>query len=232
MNDQPESSAPQRLGLLRPKDTTQVVRRGAAYSRVVGVLRWVLPSLVLLGLAGLIVWPMISAERFSTALVERVPNLMVEDLHLTGLDSRNQAYSLTAARALQAKGAKNKNTVDLEKPEAEISLDNGTWLAGKATYGRLDQTEQKLWLGGTVEFFHDKGYRFISDEANIDMEKNTAWGEKPVLLQGSFGEIRGQGFRFLDGGKVFVVTGKSSARLDLQPSGGSDKPSGNHSTSR
>lgn len=221
-----------RLGRLRPKDTAKAKQSGAAYSRAVGILRWVLPSLVLAGLVGLTLWPMISARHLATALVEQVPNLMVDKLHLTGLDSRNQAYSLTAVRALQAKDAKNKNTVDLEKPEAEISLQDGAWLAGKSVYGRLDQTEQKLWLGGTVEFFHDRGYRFISDEAYVDIQKNTAWGGKPVLIQGPFGEVRGEGFRLLEGGKVFLVLGPATARLDLQRRGGSDKPSGNKSTSR
>lgn len=221
-----------RLSGLRPRDTREARSRSLAYSRFVGVLRWVLPLLVVCGLAALTIWPIIKERQLATLVIETVPNLMVEHLHLTGRDENNQAYSLTAKRALQAEEPANKNLVDLEKPEAEISLNDGAWLAGHAAYGRLDQATEKLWLGGKVEFFHDQGYSFLSDEAYVDMEKKAAWGEKPVLIQGGFGEIRGSGFRFLDGGNALVVTGPATAKLDLQHLEGSDKPSGKNSTSR
>lgn len=206
-----------RLGHLRPRDTRDVRNRSAAYTRMVGFLRWFLPLMVVLTLVGLSVFPMLSSQDIAALAVQHVPNLMVEHLHLTGRDERNQAYSLTAARALQAKDAPNANTVDLVRPEAEITLDGGNWIAGQAAQGRFDQTDKTLWLGGKVEFFHDKGYRIISDEMRVDMEKKAAWSEKPVLIQGSFGEIRGQGFRLLNAGEVFVVTGHATAKLDLQP---------------
>jgi hypothetical protein len=94
----------------------------------------------------------------------------------------------------------------------------------------LDQANKKVWLGGSVEFFHDGGYRFLSDEVHIDWTKDLAWGEKPVLIQGPFGEVRGQGFRVLDGGKTLIVIGRRR-RSDLQSVGRSGKPSGKNSPS-
>ncbi len=236
MTDDFEAPGPEenrkRLVLLRPRDTQKASARSITYSRFVGILRWVLPLFALAGLISLMLWPMIRAHKLSSIVVEAVPNLMVDKLRLTGLDERNRAYSLTATRALQATGTDDRNIVDLEQPEAEIALEGGSWLAGRATKGRLNQAERKLWLGGGAEFFHDDGYRFLSDEVQVDWARSVAWGEKPVLIQGPFGEVRGEGFRILDGGKVLVVTGKATARLDLQRPSRSGKLSGKDSTSR
>jgi lipopolysaccharide export system protein LptC len=75
-----------------------------------------------------------------------------------------------------------------------------------------------------VQLFHDKGYQFTTDEAQVDINQDDAWGEKPVLIQGGFGEIRGKGFRVLDHGSVVVVGGPAKAILNLRSSGPSDKP--------
>lgn len=227
-NRKPEA----RLGHLRLRDTKDAHTRSLAYSRLVSILRWALPLGVALALIVVIAVPMMTSGDIAELAAKHAPDLMVEDLQLKGLDSHNQAYSLTAVRALQAQDAANKNTVDLEKPKAEISLEGGDWIAGQAQEGRFDQTNQTLWLGGSVEFFHDKGYRIASDEFRFDMGKKVGWSEKPVLIQGSFGEIRGQGLRLLNGGETIVITGHATAKLDLQPAAGPDKPSGKHSTAQ
>jgi len=202
-----------RLGQLGPRDIRHASRYSVTYSRIVGVLRWTLPLLAIGGLALLVVWPYFKNLEIEEIVIQNVPNLMVEELNLTGLDAKNQAYALTADRALQAGNL--KNVIDLEKPKGELSLNGGGWLAGGAQQGRFDQKQEKLWLGGEVEFFHDKGYRFVADEMFVDLKKNVAWSQKAVLFQGSFGEIRGKGFRALEGGSIIVFTGPATAKLRL-----------------
>lgn len=231
MDDQPEiTTAQERLGRLRPRDTQGVAASTRKYSRMVDMLRWVLPVVIVIGLCTLLLWPMWQANKISAVMIENVPNLMVDKLNLTGTDQDGQPYALTADRALQA--ANTKNLVDLEKPKGEITLKGGAWVAGIADRGRIDQNSNKLWLGGNVELFHDKGYRFNSDEMNVDINKSAAWGEQPVTIQGNFGQIEGSGFRLLDGGKTVIVTGPAKAKLSLQRLGTSDKPNINTSGSR
>ncbi len=156
--------------------------------------------------------------------MKNIPDLVIKDLHYTGLDSKNQPYSMTAVRATRPGGL--QNIYDLNKPEAEITLQSGAWIAGKAEYGRYDQDTRRLWLGGDVQLFHDKGYQFTTDEAQIDIDESDAWGEKPVLIQGDFGEITGNGFQALDSGKTLVVKGPAKAILNLHSKDASDKPAG------
>jgi lipopolysaccharide export system protein LptC len=211
------------LGFLKPRDTRRVVARSAAYSRMVGLLRWVLPIGMLLALAALIVLPMIRVDKIVMMAAKNIPNLVVENLHFTGMDASDQPYSLTAVKALKVETA--PDLIDLEKPQGEITLNSGAWLSGRAEHGRYDQKTKRLWLGGDVQLFHDQGYEFNSSEAQVNLENNTAWGDKPVLIQGGFGTITGQGFRVLEKGTVVVITGPAHALLNLHQTEGSDKPS-------
>ncbi len=214
------------LSFIRPQETRRAVKaRGP--QRVVNFLRTALPVLALCVLIALILWPVIAPNTIKGVIMKNIPDLVVKNLHFNGLDSKNEPYSLTADKATRPSGV--ANVYDLEHPQAEITLATGAWVAGKSLYGRYDQDTRKLWLGGDVQLFHDKGYQFTSDEAQIDLKNNDAWGEKPVLIQGDFGEIRGQGFKLLDSGHIMVVTGPAHAVLslkakNLQDKPGSDKP--------
>jgi lipopolysaccharide export system protein LptC len=118
-----------------------------------------------------------------------------------------------------------KGVIDLDHPEGEVTLNSGAWLAGKSKYGRYDQDNKKLWLGGDVRLFHDQGYEFSTPEMYMDMNDNNAWGSEAVVIQGSFGEIHGTGFRLLDDGKIMIVTGRPKALLHLRnhsPSGSNE----------
>lgn len=215
-----------RMAFVRLRDTRQALQQSSHYSRRVGLLRWALPGLVLVVLGALIVWPMITGTKLSDVAADNVPNLMIENLHYTGLDADGQPYSVTARRALQVSGG--KGLVDLEVPEAEITLKSGAWLVIKATSGRFDQNAKMLWLGGDVRFYHDQGYQVTTSEAQIDVGGFRGWGHQPILIQGPFGEVRGAGWRFLDRGQTLIIEGPATAHLvslaqDLPQGRGSGK---------
>lgn len=216
-----KTSASGRLGFLRPRDSLR-----AAKARGKGPLRTrllvILPALSAVALLGLVIWPMVTSEKILTKVLKEVPDIVIENLNLTDSDSKNQPYSISAAKATRPNGV--QNIFDLERPQGEITLQEGAWVAAKSLYGRYDKDKNLLWLGGDVQIFHDKGFQFTTDELQADLNDHSAWGEKPVLIQGGFGEIRGKGFRLLDGGKVIVVNGPGTALLNLHGSEASDKP--------
>jgi lipopolysaccharide export system protein LptC len=218
---EPEAPAPvaDPLSFIRPRKREMSARRNF----IIGWLRFVLPLGALCALAAIFVWPMIEPNKIAAIAMKNIPDVVIRNLHFTGLDTKNEPYSLTALKATRPGGM--TNIYDFDQPKAEITLLNGAWLSGKAEYGRYNQDTHHLWLGGDVQLYHDKGYQFTTDEAQIDLNDNNAWGAKPVLIQGGFGEIRGQGFRMLDSGKVMVVNGPAHASLDLRAASVSDKPS-------
>lgn len=210
------------LGFLRPRATRRAaLARDPRATKRISRLRFWLPAAALFVIAALMIWPMLDPTQLTSIAVNNIPDLVVDNLHFTGRDSRDQPYSLSAGKAMRTGKA---NLYDLEQPEGEITLQTGAWISGKAQHGRYDQGERKLWLGGDVELFHDQGYQFTTEEAQVDMKAYNAWGEKPVVIQGNFGEIHGKGFRLLDSGKVMVIKGPAKALLNLRREAASDKP--------
>ena len=232
--DNTEETQSRPLSFITPRATRRAARaRDSRTTRFVGRLRFILPTCGIILLIVLAAWPWLDPTKIRSMIVKNIPDLVVEHLHFTGLDSKNQPYTMNAARATRPQGL--ANIYDLDKPSADIQLESGAWIAGKALYGRYDQSTRRLWLGGNVQLFHDKGYQFTTDEAQIDINENDAWGEKPVLIQGDFGEIRGKGFRVLDNGAIVVVKGPAKAILNLHEvrrmaicrmAQASDKPAG------
>jgi lipopolysaccharide export system protein LptC len=224
MNTTPENGAKNsRLDFIRPRETKRIQRaRVGRMADFVRKLRLWLPLTAIGVIFLLFLWPIILPTFKMSNIVKNIPDLVIDNLHYTGTDNKNEPYSLLAKQA--TKPSSLHGIYDLIKPEGEITLTSGAWLDGKADYGRYDEINRKLWLGGDVQIFHDKGYQVTTDEAQVNLNNDDAWGDKPVLIQGSFGTIRGIGFRFLDGGHTIVINGPATAVLSLHGGNASDKP--------
>ena len=216
------ASQTKRLDFIRPRETKRIQRaRDGRWAPMVKKLRLWLPVGAGIVLAVLLLWPHLIPNFAFKDITQNVPDLVIDNLHYSGMDDKNEPYSLHAAQA--TKPASLHGIYDMVKPEGEITLQSGAWLDGKADYGRYDATGKKLWLGGNVRLFHDKGYQVTTDDAQIDLNSEDAWGEKSVLIQGPFGTVRGIGFRFLDSGHMIVVNGPARAILSLHGKDDSDK---------
>lgn len=190
----------------------RIGRAGGAYSFFVRFMKVVLPLLAFGLIALLAAWPRIqgveqSAQRRDSGELEMMRALYV------GTDSQNRPFSVTADRAVQS--TSEPGVLDLVRPQAELTLQDGTWVALKADRGRYNDQTGKLLLLGNANLFHDRGYEFKTDEAHVDVNAGNAWGDLPVTGQGPFGELFAQGFRLFDSGQTIVFTGH--ARLNLAP---------------
>lgn len=190
-------------------------------ARFVTSLRMWLPLLAVVLLLLLFAWPYVAPGFRLENIAKNIPDLVIENLHYTGVNSKNEPYAVSAAQATRP--SQLQNVYDLVKPEGEITLDSGAWMDGKADVGRYDETSKQLWLGGNVRLFHNEGYQMMTEEAQINLTNNEAWGDKTVTIQGDFGIIRGVGFRYLDSGRAIIVRGPAKALLNLHKSSHSGK---------
>jgi lipopolysaccharide export system protein LptC len=99
--------------------------------------------------------------------------------------------------------------VHLELPKADMTADDGAWLALTARTGAYHRAAEMLDLAGSVNLFHDKGVEISTESARIDLRNGTAEGQQPVEGQGIFGTVDAEGFRVLDRGQTIIFTGKS-----------------------
>jgi lipopolysaccharide export system protein LptC len=190
---------------------------GQGYSRLVSVLKLLLPAIAAALLLLIVAWPHLQAsfDKIS-ALVPRLNLSDARDLRMlsarvSGVDRQNRPYVVTADTARQLPGA--DGLIAMEGPKADMTLQSGAWLAVTADTGVYKSQNQLLDLFGQVNLFHDKGYEFLTDSAHVDMQAGTAEGDEKVSGQGIFGHVDAEGFRIYDRGDRVVFTGKSKMLL-------------------
>jgi len=195
------------------------VGRRLAY-RHVAFLKVVLPLIALLLLGLVLAWPRLNPDPREFRLgaggeagvsVEAETSRMLKPRYV-GTDESNQPFTVTAETATHAGSA---DRILLAEPKADVTLKDGSWVAVSAKEGLYDRNGQTLGLRGDVAVFHDAGYEFHTQSADIDLGGGGATGREPVEGQGPFGHLVAEGFQILDKGARIVFTGK--ARVELRP---------------
>ncbi|TWB41785.1 LPS export ABC transporter periplasmic protein LptC [Nitrospirillum pindoramense] len=209
-----------------PAPAAPAPRGGASarHTRRVNQAKVVLPTLAGLTIAAIALWPLIKETTNPRPADPGTGQLEMLDAHFLGTDKTDRPVEVRADRAMQE--SNQDNLIDLVSPEAEITLKNGQWVTLNGDTGRYDKQSGHLTLEGRVTLFHDHGYEFTTDKAEVDTSKNIAWGNARVAGQGPFGDIDAGGFRMTDKGSTIVFTGKARLRLvekdrhtDAAPSG-------------
>jgi len=199
-------------------------RAGGGYSRFVGLMRIALPLVAGAIIALVIAWPELGEKRSSFKLgmskitVNDSSGQTVVNPRFTGTDRSRRPYTVTADAATQDQKAPNQ--IDLAFPKADLTLEDGAWIAISAANGRYDRKGQMLTLSGGVDLFHDRGFELHTPSARVSLADGGATGEEPVRGQGPFGTIEGQGFRMVDKGRLLMLSGKSRLVLFSGANGG------------
>lgn len=190
------------------------------YSRFVGTMKFVLPAAAAVMIAVILIWPSLRGEHsgfrsgfLSRLKIQDIENLTLVKARYVGTDSKDRPYTVTADMARQK--SPGSDIVTLSSPAADITLENGSWVALTAKSGAFSQKRKRLDLNGEVSLFHDDGYTFRTDHIRIDLDKGKAVGNDPVVGYGPLGQIKAQGVRILDKGRRIVFTGK--AHLVIRP---------------
>jgi len=221
LNPKPAFAAGSNLdGIGRPNELHGQPVQG--YSRFVTLMKVLLPVIALMLIVLVVAWPYLklSDSRFSigfTALrVGNVEDPAMINPRFLGADKDKQTFSITADIAKNLLNA--DKSVELEMPKADISLDDGSWLVVTAKTGIYVRQSETLTLNDQVNLFHDSGYEFRTQSADIDLTSGTASGSVPIEGQGPFGKLKAEGFRLVDKGKTIYFTGKS--KLTIYPGAG------------
>lgn len=220
-------------------ETTPPVRRGAPasgrrlrttrqpprlsirnrYSLFVGFMKVLLPAMAAALVLLIVAWPQFALKedgfRLSVSKLapDQAESLTMLNARFDGRDESDQPYTLTADIATQSES--DQDLVTLELPKADITLEDGAWLALTARSGEYRRESKLLDLVGSVNLFHDKGFELRSESARIHLDQGIAEGAQPVEGQGSAGTVRAEGFRVLDRGERILFLGKS--RLVILP---------------
>ena len=170
---------------------------GAFRSRVIQIVKVVFPLSALALMAVLMLWSDMDSTMSTFTYEElRIPEAGQNELinpRFESRDNKKQPYTITAHKAMTTDG--NKDLVFLTRPLADITLDNGAWVAVEAMSGEYFQERQFLSLRGSVKLFHNEGYQMESEELNVSLKNQIAESQKSVFGQGPAGLIDAEGVR-------------------------------------
>lgn len=185
-------------------------------SRRVTILRLLLPAIAAALLMLAAAWPQLRSDdsqfriEFPAVGPEGGDKPQVLNPRLLGVDGEERPFQITADVGARLTGGEGLEVYQLDKPKADIVLEDGSWVALTATDGVYDRDEQTLYLTGRVNLFHDSGYEFNTEAARIDLTGRSAEGDKAVFGQGPFGTLEAEGFRVENNGEVIVFSGKAT----------------------
>lgn len=194
------------------------------YSRFVFVMRYVLPAVALALVVLVIAWSQMEGGKgrfrlnFASVSPDGANTLKMEKPRFTGVDADERPFTVTANAASQAK--EGSSLINLDSPVADVTLQDGTWVALRSTAGIYNQRTGELELSGEVNLFHDQGYEFQTSSAFLNLQDGKAYGRAAVRGQGPFGQLKSDGFQVTEHGKIVFFTGRANLVLYPKPRGG------------
>ena len=201
---------------------SRIITVSERYSRFVGLMKLVLP----LGATALVIivvtWPYINGREdgiplsFASMGLGLTEKVFMTNARYMGSDDNDQPYTLTAELMSEEDGV--EDAIRLTRPQADIMLNDGSWLALSAETGVLVRESELLTLEGGVSFFSDAGYEFRTPSAEINLATKRAHGTEPIEGQGPFGTLSADGFRLENQGKTIIFEG--NVRMTFYPYSG------------
>jgi lipopolysaccharide export system protein LptC len=171
-------------------------------------------ALAAAGCGTLVLWPYLapSGDRLRIAASLPVVDLgrdrdAVLDAIYTGIDRGGRPFSLHSILIRPVDGERNR--VQLASPQLSMTLADGRPVKMQANLGVYDQNRWTLALSGQVLLEVGQDYSMKTESTLLDIRKERAEGNKPVLAAGPFGHLQADGFRLEEGGKTLTFLGRS-----------------------
>ena len=177
--------------------------------------KFMLPTAAALLLTSVALWPEFNratdtARIMLSNLRATVDGARLTNAHYNGVDQRGRPYTVTAATATQ----RDAERLDLTVPNADMKLENGTWINVKSKLGVFMRKAQQLDLSRDVVLYRDDGTTMTTSSATVEMKAGAASGAAPTHVEGPFGTLDAAGFTTVDKGAAIEFWGPVEVRLN------------------
>jgi lipopolysaccharide export system protein LptC len=190
--------------------------KARAHSRVVRVLRWLLPLImiaVVATLVGLVIAHAI--RRRDAAHKDAATPIEMINPHFFGRDTQGRPYTLGARQA--ARDERSFEMVLLDFPWVTLYAgDSGAPRPSTITADRgvYHEDSRMLYLKGHVRADNAKASTFAADEAVVNTRTGRVTGPAALSSQTPMGDLQSSGFDVFDKGDKVVFKGGVHARLN------------------
>lgn len=198
-------------------DRKRLLERLTRYSRFVSVSKVSLIVMTAVLVGTVVVLPLMRGDAggmrivFTAAEEATEEEPVMKNPRFQGTDHKNQPFMVTAQTATQ----RDKNTIDLVKVSADMTMKDESWLIVTANKGTLALGDKELWLEGDVTLFHDAGYEMKTERVLADLGKSEARGDTEIHGQSVMGHLDAGSFTVFDRGKHLVFHGP--VKVIIQP---------------
>ena len=188
----------------------QAYRDARRHSRVVRILRIVLPALAIIGIG--VFWasarfiPSDIAGLISNAGIDITSNsVIMKTPHISGFEGTRRAYEVTAAHAIQS--LSDPKVLTFETINAHIGLDNAGTATVDAGTGVYNGNNNTLELKDGISVHTTTGYSAKVEQAAVDLAAGSLQTSHPVEIQGKEGTLRADSMVVTDRGKHVTFHG-------------------------
>ena len=187
------------------------------HSRIVRVLRWVLPAMAIILLGSIFVLSTSNKVRegliiADAKLAELAIGQKITNPNFSGVTKSGDAFSISAEWALP--DAPNPEKIELSQPRTVIDFESGRKLETRAGSGLLDLGASEATLSNEVDLTTSNGYVARSTALVLNFESGNVHSLGPVQATGPVGSIEAGSMTLLQnldqkdhGNAVLMFTG-------------------------
>jgi lipopolysaccharide export system protein LptC len=191
----------------RPSSANAGIRRQArAHSRIVLLMRWLLPTLILamLGLLGAFVVG--QAVRAAASRPKELPTqIRMISPHFIGRDNQGRAFNLSSRIA--TRDDSDMQRVHLVSPVLKLDVDSDHPKTLTADLGVYDEDTRMLRLDGHVRVDDSTNSTAGTNEALVDTRAGTVTGNTGMSANGPMGQIHGGSYTVNQKTNIVVMHG-------------------------
>jgi len=193
-------------------DQRRHLRRWRRRSRLIGLLRKLLPAAVaalLLSLVGQVLWTTTAAK--SDPVEEAPVAIRMLNPRFFGRDEQGRSFMIAAREA--TRDERDLTRVILDHPVVGLATDTPAPSRVSARSGLYTEGDRMLRLEGEVRIEDAGGYRFATEEAIVDTRAGTIIGEAAMVTEGPVGQVNSDSYGVYEKGDRVIFKGGVRARI-------------------
>lgn len=212
----------QRHRIRRPEERARAFRSAERHTRLVAILRKVLPVIAVLVLAAYFISSNLSVSVGIGDLTASIDGIQVADgnLRMTnpklqGADKKNGKYVIGADYADQ--DMKSPNIIKLHAIRAELSSPDGGWSRMDATRGVFDSKVERLVMLDKITIATSSGVSGTLKNASLDTKNQALRSHLPVSFLLTGGSVNAKALTFISSTSTLTFRGKVRVHIIKDP---------------
>ena len=172
-----------------------------SYSKMITILKILLPSIALLILSFLFFLP---DHRTKLQAVNKIDKSILQVINKAGINQPSLRGTLASGSNLElyAKSVlpknKDKSIIEVDETTARLEIDKKSWATAFANKGLINTTEKTAEMVGSVKVKGFKKIQIDASDLKIFYLRALVKTKKPVSIKGKFGMISAGSAEFYD----------------------------------